>query len=52
MPAPKKDVIKDKQLKVKVTQHELDEIRLNAKKQGLKVSQYVLLNTIGNSKKQ
>lgn len=52
MPAPKKAVIKDKQLKVKVTQHELDEIRLNAKKQGLKVSQYVLLNTIGNSKKQ
>ena len=50
MPAPKKDVVKDKQLKVKVTQQELDEIRLKAKKQGLKVSQYVLLSTIGSKK--
>jgi hypothetical protein len=52
MPAPKKATVKDKQLKVKVTQSELDQIRLNAKKSNLNVSQYVLLNTIGNSKKQ
>jgi predicted DNA binding CopG/RHH family protein len=50
MAAPKKDVVKDKQLKVKVTRHQLDEIRLKAKKQGLNVSQYVLLSTIGSKK--
>ena len=52
MSAPKKEIIKDKQLKVKVTKHELDQIKLNAKNMNLNVSQYVLLNTIGNSKKQ
>jgi len=50
MPAPKKDVVKDKQLKVKVTKGELDEIRSNAKKNGLNVSKYVLLSTIGSKK--
>jgi hypothetical protein len=52
MPAPKKAIVKDKQLKVKVTQGELEQIRLNAKKSNLNVSQYVLLTAIGNSKKQ
>jgi hemolysin activation/secretion protein len=52
MAAPKKAIVKDKQLKVKVTQGELEQIRLNAKKSNLNVSQYVLLTAIGNSKKQ
>ena len=52
MSAPKKDIIKDKQLKVKVTKHELDEIKRNAKNMNLDVSKYVLLSTIGKSKKQ
>jgi|LakMenE01Jun11ns_1017448.scaffolds.fasta_scaffold6775019_1 hypothetical protein len=52
MPAPKKTIIKDKQLKVKVTKDELDEIKRNAKNMNLNVSKYVLLHTIGNSKKQ
>lgn len=52
MPAPKKAIIKDKQLKVKVTERELEQIRLNAKKSNLNVSQYILLTAIGDTKKQ
>ena len=52
MSAPKKAIIKDKQLKVKVTKDELTQLKLQAKELNLNVSQYVLLNTIGNSKKQ
>jgi uncharacterized protein (DUF1778 family) len=52
MSAPKKAIIKDKQLKVKVTKDELDQIKHNAKSMNLNVSKYVLLSTIGNSKKQ
>ena len=48
---PKKAIIKDKQLKVKVTKDELDQIKLNAKKMNMNVSKYVLLHTI-YSKKQ
>lgn len=52
MAAPKKAIIKDKQLKVKVTERELEQIRLNAKKSNLNVSQYILLTAIGDTKKQ
>jgi len=48
----KKEIVKDRQLKVRVTEIELLQIKTNAKNVGLDVSAYVLLNTIGNSKKQ
>lgn len=43
----KKEIVKDRQLKVRVTEIELLHIKTNAKNVGLDVSAYVLLNTIG-----
>jgi predicted DNA binding CopG/RHH family protein len=43
----KKEIVKDRQLKVRVTEIELLQIKTNAKNVGLDVSAYVLLNTIG-----